>query len=541
MSQMAIQCSGVTRKLASFTNAYLYPVYTLMSPDSQRLEIEHLQGKLAQWRLQRPDFPDRIHSLVSIWLRPAMDSLDMHASQLISVIESTVDGQAVLKWLAEEAYGYSYQDTTLFDQYVQGSGCTDSGLQLRFLRRLTNSPTTLWRVTEKPNASSFVVAPASDTGPSHTIADRLLSQAVDKDDVLMTRLIDMPAGPILSQAVFNIGRIDQPFVDMSPARVQMLLSGLVSSIIKGPSAADAIAADEKSATASSRAQHPSPNKPQFTRHAEHPAEKIEHPDAPAAGNSDSGTSGTQERDKPADKQQTPLLQEGAERERLLDRVRKLSAMAQQSDASPHEAEIALRRCQSLMSKYGISEADLHTSEFGSAEFTKGRTIPSHVKFLASAVARLHDVLFVRGDGGFAEFRGFDVDAKVARLTLEYLIDAVERALAGRKRAGDFPAGRSAAYDYRLGFATQVSKRVSDIVEERKQTEQAAAGSGKSLTVKKMEIVDRECGHDLRNASFSSSRGARNGAAHAAGIDDGSRVSLNQQVDGSPAPLALPKT
>lgn len=512
-----------------------------MSPDSQRLEIEFLQSKIAHWRSQRPDFHERITSIVSVWLHPAMDKLDMSASQLKSAIESAPDGHSLLAWLAEESFSYRYDGTTLFEQYIQDAGRTDNGLHLRFMRRMANSTTTLWRVAEKPNPFSFIITPACGSGLSHTIHDRIFTLSVNTGDVLLTRFIDMPAGPILGQAVFNFGPFDETIVDMSRARVQRLLSAFASMVLQPPNMANDIGENDKGARHPHSNQKAHGRNPEFANHTEQPSLKPGHQNPADASDTQGNDSGAQERNRSSDSEETPAPHNSTERERLLERVRKLFAMAQQSDASPHEAEIALRRCQSLMSKYGISEADLHTSEFGNAEFTKGRTIPSHVKFLASAVARLHDVLFVRGDAGFAEFRGFDVDAKVARMTLEYLIDAVERALANRKRAGDFPAGRSSAYDYRLGFATQVSKRVTEIVKERKYAEQTTADSGTSLTVRKMEIVDRECGHDLRNASFSSSRGARNGTAHAAGIDDGSRVSLDQQVGGSPAPLALPKS
>ena len=56
-----------------------------------------------------------------------------------------------------------------------------------------------------------------------------------------------------------------------------------------------------------------------------------------------------------------------ERQKLLERIRKLYAMAQEADSSPHEAEIALRRCQSLMQRFGVSEADLETPEFSSTK------------------------------------------------------------------------------------------------------------------------------------------------------------------------------
>ncbi len=56
--------------------------------------------------------------------------------------------------------------------------------------------------------------------------------------------------------------------------------------------------------------------------------------------------------------------------KLLDRIRKLYAMSLEVEASPHEAEIALRRCTALMERYGVTEDDLETSEFGAASYTR---------------------------------------------------------------------------------------------------------------------------------------------------------------------------
>ena len=158
------------------------------------------------------------------------------------------------------------------------------------------------------------------------------------------------------------------------------------------------------------------------------------------------------------------------------------------EASPHEAEIALRRCQSLMARFGITESDLETREFATRFLAHGRTTPMHLRFLGGAVAQLHDVVFVTGGGGHAEFRGYAIDTEVAAMTLGYLMDAVERALSARRRAGNFPAGRSAAYDYRIAFAVEVDERVDAIVAERRKAEAAASPTGTALTVRKREIV-----------------------------------------------------
>jgi len=101
-----------------------------------------------------------------------------------------------------------------------------------------------------------------------------------------------------------------------------------------------------------------------------------------------------------------------DREKLLDRIRKLYAMSRENDSSPHEAEIAMRRCQSLMARFGITETDLETSEFGTSKVGKAfRAMPNYVSVMGSAVALLHDCLCIKTDT--IEFRGFSIDAEVA--------------------------------------------------------------------------------------------------------------------------------
>jgi hypothetical protein len=139
------------------------------------------------------------------------------------------------------------------------------------------------------------------------------------------------------------------------------------------------------------------------------------------------------------------------------------------------------------------------------------------------------VLYVSGGRESAHFRGYDLDVRVARLTLDYLSDAVERALTARRRAGDFPPGRMASYDYRLAFANEVSKRVATIVSERKAKEREASSTGTALTVRKLEIVRRECGKGLVSDTVHG-RSAVNKTAASAGREDGSRVSLDPQVE-----------
>ena len=224
-----------------------------------------------------------------------------------------------------------------------------------------------------------------------------------------------------------------------------------------------------------------------------------------------------------------------ERQKLLERIRKLYAMAQEADSSPHEAEIALRRCRSLMQRFGVNESDLETPEFSSTKVGKGyRSTPAYVSVLGASVGLLHDCLCV--DSGHIEFRGFSVDADVAPLTYDYLFDAMERSLKLRKASGDVAPGRSASFDYRVGYAISVMRRCQAIDEERRAgAVEPAASSSESiapdhaLVVKKLELVREACSGDLARTRPRKVR-YRDGEAHRAGSADGHDVSLDQQLE-----------
>lgn len=223
-----------------------------------------------------------------------------------------------------------------------------------------------------------------------------------------------------------------------------------------------------------------------------------------------------------------------DREKIISRVRKLYAMSQEADSSPHEAEIALRRCQSLMAKFGVTINELETSEFGSSTIGKSfRNVPSYVTLLSSAVALLHDCLCV--DSGEIEFRGYSIDAEVATLTYNYLVSSMERSLQQRKKEGAVLPGRSASFDYRVGFGVSVLNRCRSIHDERLKAESEARQNakndpnyGSSLVVRKRELVEEHCTSDIQGSRKRTVR-FRSGSAHTAGAADGSNVSLDNQI------------
>ena len=252
----------------------------------------------------------------------------------------------------------------------------------------------------------------------------------------------------------------------------------------------------------------------------------------------------QKPEEPTSQDPTDEAEQRKNREKLLERIRKLYAMSRESESSPHEAEIAMRRCQSLMARFGITEADLETSEFGTSKIGKAfRNIPSYVGVLGSAVALLHDCICVRSDT--IEFRGFSLDAEVASLTFDYLMATMERSLKTHKREGTIDPGRSASFDYRVGFALAILRRAQALDAARRSDEEQSAaeagresvGPGSSLVVRKREVVRNACMEGLVTRRATKVR-YRNGRAHAAGSDDGSQVSLDKQIGGTKPSAAI---
>lgn len=218
-----------------------------------------------------------------------------------------------------------------------------------------------------------------------------------------------------------------------------------------------------------------------------------------------------------------------DRDKVINRVRKLYAMSQAADSSPNEAEIALRRCQSLMEKFGVTFSDLETSDFGAATIGRRfRNVPSHVTLISSAVALLHDCVCIESNE--IEFRGFSIDAEVASITYEYLISTMERSLRHHKRNGSVLPGRSASFDYRVGFGVAVLTRCKQIHLERlqAQTQHSAEHPGQALLVLKTKLVQENCTSDVQGERKRTVR-FRSGKAHSTGLNDGKRVSLQGKI------------
>lgn len=488
----------------------------------QQKDIDKARARLIGWANGSQDgtsgiarWVDELNATVVKQLR--CSATDVHAVLMNETYLKPTRIMALFLWLTggDEAD----QTKTPLARYIRERARRESSIGRRWLQQLAESRFEMREVIDVTPDISLRLGASLEGAAPVTVQEPRLAYPFSQGLAVYARVLRMPAGAVLADGMLMFDRYFVTTLPPQPRASDVFVAWATNALISE---------GYLSAEAPRPPQTPPGSRPGAGAAVEPPKPR------PSSQGTDSPGS-----DRPAGP--TPAAaqspQDAEAREKLLARVRKLFAMAQESEASPHEAEIALRRCQSLMSKFGITEKDLETSEFGRQSAHTGKRVPMHIQYLSIAVAELHGVLFVSGGGEEAHFRGFEIDVRVARLTLDYLSDAVERALTARRRNGDFPAGRVAAYDYRLAFAIEVSNRVDTIVRQREAEERASSSTGTALTIRKLEIVERECGQDLSKSTVRG-RGVIDHAAAGAGREDGSRVSLDPQVGRNGARPAL---
>ena len=528
-----------------------------MSLRKQKNEVNRTRMRLANWLDRHKDGPSHYSQMLHPMLEDIASGLNIpvnDVSEALCVQPLSIQMNA---FVYEECVlrPWADADQRPIDDFIAKQLRRERPIGSKFIAKLAQSSMRVWQIVDIHPGKWVAVMPLRDKPRQDDkirhVYDEMASQTATKSDYLLGRVMPMPEGRIFSASLLPLNRpqagslvgasassiVHDGFVTWGLGALSMFSNSNYGGNESFSSPLPKTATGERSNTPNTSVSDHSSVAGTTPPHDKNTTDNRSANQNSQDHKSSSTEHSTEHSNRHADAKSasSPDAAQPPDREKLLERIRKLFAMSQETEASPHEAEIALRRCQSLMSRYGITEADLHTSKFSTETFRTSNRVPMHVQWLASAMQSLHSVLFVTGGGEGPEFRGFDIDVKVARMTMEYLEDAIERSLTTRRRAGTFPAGRSAAYDYRVSFAIEVSNRIDTLVEEREAAEAAATVTGTSLTIRKMEIVDQECGQDLRT-SRSRFFGARPGEAAEAGRADGAKVSLDPQVDSSQTSL-----
>jgi Protein of unknown function (DUF2786) len=230
------------------------------------------------------------------------------------------------------------------------------------------------------------------------------------------------------------------------------------------------------------------------------------------------------------------------RARMLDKVRKLLAMARDGRGNSNEEEIAMRQANKLMAEYGIAEAecDIEQMDTGAMEFgeatagmdglapTPGRVFKSYatwVGMISVGVARFTDSVATRkvtGSGQMLAFRGERQDVLLARWLLGVLVQS-----ARREQIASGWTSRADSNAFLTSAASALQKRLNHLASERRKMYEDAqrTSNSRALVVvdrKHTEIVKR-FGEQRTSKRRMSSRGAS--GASIAGCEAGTRINI----------------
>lgn len=221
-------------------------------------------------------------------------------------------------------------------------------------------------------------------------------------------------------------------------------------------------------------------------------------------------------------------------ERIIEKVKKLLALAQDPGAAPNEAETASRQAASLMAKYNIDLAALSQAEL-EAEWDitelsmpgcrpgkkNPREVPTWIGVMAFGV-KVYTRTRVIARGGYVLYRGPRQDCELAQWMLKALIDLAYK----QSKASSDP------HAFRNGFASAVQARFKAMAADRAQAEQ---GSTALVVVDKLRAkLDELYGAERTSKARSRSSDEGYAAGSAAHIPTARPMAQNAQRKALPA-------
>jgi hypothetical protein len=213
---------------------------------------------------------------------------------------------------------------------------------------------------------------------------------------------------------------------------------------------------------------------------------------------------------------------------VMDRVKKLLALAERQTTNEHEAAQAAARAAELIQKHNLSMRVVDDPDQQKAEKRKseslGSRVPPHKYILAAAVNCQHDVEHYRAadwDGNkYLVFLGLSANVEAAVLTHAYWCSTADAMYRAARRANGSDLN---AHDYKQGLAKNILSRVRAPRRAAGQDPSVAAliHIGSAVAERAMDAEQV-----LFSGGFSYSDQVRDSRAYERGYADGSRVDLH---------------
>lgn len=220
--------------------------------------------------------------------------------------------------------------------------------------------------------------------------------------------------------------------------------------------------------------------------------------------------------------------------KVLERIKKMLALSNDSGATEAERETALHMAYNTLAKYNLSLSDLPSEDTTEARERQDVVISADrwARNLSMAVAKLFFCKYFYSQTGTSgkdkhNFVGRQSNVITAKYMSEYLIKSIKREASKRYTSPTTPNGRS----FCVGTVRSIGGRVEQMLQQ--DTESTPGNAVALIGVHKREeeanaswLADE--GTSLQTSKGRADNSLRSGAYHS-GKEYGKSVSLNQQV------------
>lgn len=233
-----------------------------------------------------------------------------------------------------------------------------------------------------------------------------------------------------------------------------------------------------------------------------------------------------------------------ERTRIIEKVKKMLALAKDKAATPNEAANAARQAEGLMRKHNLEMADVIYQELKNQDNLTWGYVRSNMfknngafikrvqdwpQWIAVACAELYDchvsLRLVPEEGYVIAFFGYQVDVEVCKWVYEYLLDCVRRAslkITEQEARAAMVTLRTYRKDFRRGMASELVTKLREILAYKNAQDQQSS-SCTSLVIAKRQAVEEKYGKFQYGTRAIRYRSA-NAMEH--GREEGRKVNVN---------------
>ena len=219
------------------------------------------------------------------------------------------------------------------------------------------------------------------------------------------------------------------------------------------------------------------------------------------------------------------IESAKDEERMIAKIRKLFALANNSGSQGNEAESAMRMANALLAKHAIDKYKLHETDTVFCSFLDYDIKPQWIKSVISTISRFYNCRCIF-DYNWPEPKTLVIGTSANRITailvIDHLIDQIKKETRGEKIA------------FKNGAALGLDDKCREIILARNaETGNDEVIPGTGLTVIKLEERQKTDVNEFVNANFAhlkSGRGMK--TASAAGRSYGNGLNPNARVGGA---------